>query len=428
MTSASTANQAQKSPVFRNVTCPFCGLLCDDLVVKRRATQLSITANGCPKASAGFEKTLGPSSPRIDGKDATLADAIARAASLLKRAKRPMYGGLATDVAGMRAVMELAEKTAGIVDHMHGDAMMRNILTVQEQGWIMTTVTEVRNRADLIIFVGTDASVFPRLYERCVWNKRTLSGLKTEDRELVFIGKGLNNKDATSPGGRKPQVLECATEGLAGVIAVLRALLSGQHIRAHHAAGIRLPQLTKLAARMQAAKYGVLVWEPAKLDFDHSEMVVQALCDMLKDLNTTTRFAGLTLAGNDGGIGAASVGAWLSGYPLRTSFENGYPEYDPTRYRCATQLASGETDVLVWISSIAGQPPPHFDGTTIVLGSPDMEDQDAHAVYIPVGTPGVDHAGLLIRCDSVVSLPARALRSSGLAEVAPTLDAIQQAL
>jgi formylmethanofuran dehydrogenase subunit B len=49
-------------------------------------------------------------------------------------------------------------------------------------------------------------------------------------------------------------------------------------------------------------------------------------------------------------------------------------------------------------------------------------------VFIPVGTPGVDHAGRLVRCDSVVSLPLKNLHRAELPRAADVLAAIEAAL
>jgi formylmethanofuran dehydrogenase subunit B len=49
-------------------------------------------------------------------------------------------------------------------------------------------------------------------------------------------------------------------------------------------------------------------------------------------------------------------------------------------------------------------------------------------VFIPVGTPGVDEKGRLVRCDSVVSLPLRNLHRAELPHVADVLKSIEAAL
>jgi formylmethanofuran dehydrogenase subunit B len=49
-------------------------------------------------------------------------------------------------------------------------------------------------------------------------------------------------------------------------------------------------------------------------------------------------------------------------------------------------------------------------------------------VFIPVGTPGLDHAGRLVRVDNVVSLPLKDLGRSELPSVADVAAAIEAKL
>jgi formylmethanofuran dehydrogenase subunit B len=63
-----------------------------------------------------------------------------------------------------------------------------------------------------------------------------------------------------------------------------------------------------------------------------------------------------------------------------------------------------------------------------VLGTPGLKLASPPAVFIPVGTPGVDHTGRIIRCDSVVSLPLRNLGRSLLPKAADILAAIELAI
>ena len=83
--------------LFKNVACPFCGMLCDDLEIERNGDALKVLKNGCGRSVAGFERKLPPSSPKIRGKEVTLAEAVKEAASLISRAGNPLVGGLGTD-------------------------------------------------------------------------------------------------------------------------------------------------------------------------------------------------------------------------------------------------------------------------------------------------------------------------------------------
>ena len=159
--------------------------------------------------------------PRIAGKPATREDAYARAAALLRDATQPLFAGLGTDVDGMRAVLSLADRTGGIVDHMHGAAMAANVATVQGHGWMTTTLSEVKNRADLLLFIGTDAvRHHPRFFERMVWDPQSLFGLASEERTVIYLGPDLDTQPGVSPGrrnsGAHPLRARAALRGGAG--------------------------------------------------------------------------------------------------------------------------------------------------------------------------------------------------------------------
>ena len=60
------------SEVYENVTCPFCGLLCDDIEVERTGSTIKVLKSGCPRSTAGFERVLPPAPPQIGGRDVDL--------------------------------------------------------------------------------------------------------------------------------------------------------------------------------------------------------------------------------------------------------------------------------------------------------------------------------------------------------------------
>ncbi len=420
---------SSSSGEVRNVTCPFCGLVCDDLVVAEAAGRLTVRANGCRISVPAFAHEPAPDAaqPRVAGRLATLHQAVAEVVRLLRGARLPLFAGLGTDVAGARAVGRLAERCGGVLDHMNSAAALRNGLVLQDSGWIATTLSEVRNRADLLVVAGSDiASRFPRFLERCIANRDTLFG---EERrcDVVFLGRGLP-EGVTLPGPA-PTVVPCEIPRLSEAFGVLRALLARRHLQAREAAGVPLAVWQQLAERLRAARYGVITWAAADLDFPHAELAVQAICELVKDLNRETRVTVLPLGGSDGDLTADSVQLWQTGFGSRTSYSRGYPEYDPYHLSAARLLESGEADVLVWVSSFdEARTPPTTAVPTVVLGRSGMAFAQQPSVFIPVGTPGLDHAGHLFRTDRVVALPLRRLRESALPSVAQAVAAIEGAL
>jgi formylmethanofuran dehydrogenase subunit B len=420
------------APCLSSVPCPFCSMLCDDLVLEGTSGGgLRVVKNGCPRAVAGFERPSLRAEPRIAGKPATREDAYARAAALLRDATQPLFAGLGTDVDGMRAVLSLAERTGGIVDHMHGAAMAANVATVQGHGWMTTTLSEVKNRADLLLFIGTDAiRHHPRLFERLVWDPPSLFGLKSEERTVIYLGSpDLDTKPGVGPGGREPEHIRCERERLCEVVLALRALFAGATLKAKTVAGVKTGVLATLVERLRAARYAVILWAAGDLDPESADLTIEAIVDLINDLNEGTRCAGLPLGGNDGSMTAQSVTIWQSGFPPRLSFAPGYPIHDPRRYATKRLLDTKAVDCLFWISSLGPTPPPEGPAVpTVILGLEVPRSPRSPEVFLPVATPGVDHAGQLVRLDSIVSLPLRRLRDSGLPSVAEVLGAIGQGL
>ncbi|MGH8583084.1 MAG: formylmethanofuran dehydrogenase [Gammaproteobacteria bacterium] len=412
------------------VPCPFCGLLCDDLRIETQTGgTLRVAANGCPRAVAGFERKPTDAAPRLRGKEATATQAYRHIAARLGAARFPLFAGLGTDVDGLRSVMRLADRCGGVVDHMHGEVQARNLCVLQDSGWITTTLAEVKNRADFLLFVGSDGVYdHPRFFERIVWSADSLFGLKPEQRTLVYLGADLDTKPGRSPAGLKPLVLQCPQEACAEVILALRSLLAGRGLRAATVGGVKTTRLVSLVEQMKKARYGVILWSAAQLGFAHADLTVQAIVDLIRDLNQATRYAGVPLGGNDGGASASSVCAWQSGFPLPTSFASGVPEHERHRYSAARLIEQQAPDLLLWISAFRAVPPPVTKIPSIVLGTPDLRLAAEPEVFVPVATPGVDHAGRLVRCDSVLSLPLRALRGTSLPSVAQVLDAVEPLL
>ena len=413
------------------VSSPFCGIGTDDLTIKVDGLSLKVIENGCAVNTPAFEQPITDTSARVDGKEVSLEIAITKAAELLRDTKLPVIVGCATDVNGMRGLLALADRCGAVVDNMNFTGARNNFLALQDSGWMNTTLAEVKNRCDLLLVVGTDLEAFaPRFFERYVWNKEAMFVEDTSQRSVIYLGKAPSGQASTSPNGQKAQVLECATDDLPEVLAVLRALVKGSQIRATSVCGLAVADLQMLADQLKAAKYGVVAWAAGALAFAHAELTVQKLSEMIKDINDlNTRCSGLPLAGKEGDQTANQVCGWTTGYPARTRFSRGYPEYDPFLNETSVLLASGEADALVWVQAFnVNAVPPETTLPTIVVGRSGMTFAKEPTVFIPVGTPGIDHAGHAFRMDNVVAIRLKKLRDSGLPSTAEVLNTIEQAL
>jgi formylmethanofuran dehydrogenase subunit B len=428
-TISSSAGQAGSSTsVTPDWTCPFCPLLCDDIAAGvHDDSSLSAPGTDCPRladALTRYGAADAACKPSVDGQDVDLDTALERAAAILSGAGRPLFGGLATDIAGARALYELAAGCGAIVDHLHGDALAASTLSLQDRGAFFTTLSEVRTRADLVIVFACQPSArYPRFYARA------LAGA-AQERALSFVACAVDPAASGVAQARVDSILPGAD--LFDVLALWSALLEGRSVAALHDDSGVARELAALIERIATARYTVFVYEPAALPGPHAALLIEALNRIIKAINRTTRAGGLPLGGDDGALSVNQTLTWLSGFPLRTRVAKparaaGEPplDHDPYRYRTDDLLAGRDIDALLWIASFGPQPLPAAlapDVPAIVLGHPALArsvgSHSGATVFIPVATPGIDSGGHLFRVDGTVVVPLRAARKVALPTVA----------
>jgi formylmethanofuran dehydrogenase subunit B len=409
-------------------TCPFCPLACDHLFVAAQGQTLALRGGECVRASralAQFAAAPARVDAEIDGRPCDLDAAATAAARLLGASRQPLFGGLGTDVAGARALYPLACATGAICDSGAGDALMAGLRALQDRGQFTTTLTEVRTRADVIVFVGgIRADAAPLIGLRC-----GIGDAQVPQRHVVVIGPEAADDALLAAWAAEPGI-SVETLSLQGdlfdTLALLSALVAGHHMAAADA------PLRALATRLLAARYGVLVGTPARWPA-HGALIVEAVHRIVGSLNRSTRAAALWIGGGDGAATVNSVFAWLSGLPLRTRLAPGGLEHEPLLFDEARLIDDGAVDALLWVSSFdADAAPPANRLPMVVLGHPALaaacRRSGVPTVFIPVATPGIGSAGHVFRTDGTVLMPLRALRADPLPTVADVLTRITTAL
>lgn len=405
-------------------TCPFCLLLCDTATVQVDAAgAMRLSGGGCAcarRALARFTARPSTASPRVDGRECALDEAVAAAARVLGGSRQPLFGGLGTDVSGARALYRLACRTGAICDAADGEALMTTLRATQDRGSFFTTLAEVRTRADLLVCVGgTPVRQAPEFFDRCGIGEALVA-----QRRVVVLGGGTADDAVLADLRARPGVTvdAIALHGdLFGTVSLLSALLAGRAVRDAP------PALQALAAQLRQARYAVFVGETRALP-RHGALVVEAVHRSVGTLNQGTRAAAMWLGGGNGAGTVNQVFTWLSGLPLRSRAGPLGLEHEPLCFAAPRLLADAAVDSLLWISSFDPDlAPPTTAPPTVLLGHPELARVPA-AVFIPVSTPGIGSPGHLFRADGSVMLPLFAVHDDGLPALAGVLDRIGEAM
>jgi formylmethanofuran dehydrogenase subunit B len=320
----------------------------------------------------------------IADKAVTLDSAAMEAARLLRASRMPVVAGLATDVAGARAAIILAEKLHGAYDHAASDAVLRDLAVMRQAGLMITTATELRARADCVLMVGAGlAADWPDMLDRLVLDAPARFDAEHAQRTIIRLGAGRNEATA----GVSLDIAATASV-LPQTVACLRAQVAG---RATHPSNRIAAQLEDAATRLKVARFGVAVWSADSLDV----LTIEMLAGLIRDLNQVTRFSGLPLAAPMNGNGVLQTSAWMTGFPMRTGFGRGFPEHDSWRFDATRMVETGEADIALWISAFGARGPAwQRQVPLIALAAPATRFSYPPHVRIDIGTPGIDHDGV----------------------------------
>jgi formylmethanofuran dehydrogenase subunit B len=414
---------------FKQVTCPHCGLLCDDLTVDADGASLKLIGKSnpaCAKAydDASFTSARLPAA-KIAGKKASLDAAIRKSAKLLQASSQPLVSGLIADVQACRNAVLLTEKIGGVIDHASGAGMRPNNTVMQRHGKVKTTLSEVRNRADLVIILGSQIfNQFPRLADRVLFPRTSLGGSKTTNKEIIVIDSA-NDSKGNIPRRKGISYLRLEADSLEEIIQRFQLAVTDHTNSAdkHDQAD----DINNLVSKLLAAHYSTIIWNSGLLNPASAEQSIQSITLAIKSLMKDVRCVGLPLGGSKGEITANQVITWQMGVPLPVSFASEVPEHQPLLYCGQSMLDNNEADLLLWVSTYSPEHvPPKTKARVILIGHPKMKVPGHVDVYIPVGIPGIDHTGLACRTDSVATLPLRKLRDINLPAASDVLKQITE--
>ena len=156
------------------VTCTGCALLCEDIEVVLENARIKESRNACRRGAARFRGCKNRLSPSVNKEQTDIDTAIKKAADILKNAKSPMLFGWSNSTCEAQVKgIQLAKKLNATIDDTSSFCQGILIERVLQKKFRTCSLEDVRNRADVLVYWGSDAqdsqprhlsrfSVFPR--------------------------------------------------------------------------------------------------------------------------------------------------------------------------------------------------------------------------------------------------------------------------
>ncbi len=443
--------------IVRAVTCPVCGCLCDDIELTVKDGKIVKVKNGCAMCESKFlgyksEHRLLKPLIRKNGKlvKASFEEAVKKAAQMLAEANYPiLYGWSSTSCEAIRVGLELAEEVGGVIDNTSTVCHGPSILSIQDVGIPSCTLGQIRHRADLVIYWGSNPwSAHPRHIERYTafsegrFEKSAWRGYLSKIKALIgkkkiesALRRVFFKKKPSAPShlkrepppeilkeGRKLIVIDVRRTKSAEIadyfiqvepnkdyelLQALRALIRDQEIDVDNVAGVPVEYLEEVADVMISCNFGVLFFGLGLTMTKGKLRNVDAALSLTRDLNTRTKFVIMPMRGHFNVTGTNTVFTWQTGYPYAVDFSLSYPRYNPGETSIIDILLRKESDAALIVASdpVANFPrkaAKHLVKNPLIVIDPHMNPTSQMAdVVFPSAFVGIEASGTAYRMDHV---------------------------
>ncbi len=392
-----------------NATCTFCGCLCDDIELTVADNTITRAKNACVLGKNWFLTRRSQDRPPalIKGQPASLEIALDRAAKILALARNPIVYGLSdTTCEAQQAALALADRIGACVDTTASACHAPSTMALQNVGLATCSLGEVKNRADLIIFWGSDPlESHPRHWGRYSATPRGWFHPHGAEERTTVVVDIRESKSALAADiflrirpGRDFEALW-----------ILRGLVKGLTFTEADVAdvGISLQALQDLAERMRSCKFGMFFFGMGLALTRGRYMNVEAAFLLVRDLNANTRFYAKPMRGRGNITGVDNVLCWQTGYPFAISLQRGYPRYGPGEFTMVEMLEAGEADAALIVgsdlySSLSPTALNHLEKIPTVVVDPNETQTARRAdVAFTTATYGINTTGTAYRMDDI---------------------------
>jgi formylmethanofuran dehydrogenase subunit B len=393
-----------------HVVCAFCGCDCDDILVTVEENRVTKAKNACVLGRAWFLSHGKPSGlpvARIEGKPVSMEEGVECATRYLANARYPfIYGLSSTSCEAQRICVALAEVLGGSIDCCTSVCHGPSGIALQGVGEPTCTLGEVKNRADLVVYWGSNpAESHPRHMARYAVTPKGMfvpEGRKGRTVVLVDVRRTASARAADI-------FLQIRPGKDFEALWALQALINGQKVDENgvQSIGLEMGQLTDLADRMMRCKFGVLFVGQGLTQTRGKHFNTSAAFLLVRALHRHTKFALIPMRGHGNVTGIDNVMAWQTGYPFGVNFSLGYPRFNPGEFTVVDVLVREETDAALVIaadpvSSLPGKAAAWLGKIpTIALDTHESETTRLARVSFTTATAGICAEGTVYRMDNI---------------------------
>jgi formylmethanofuran dehydrogenase subunit B len=294
--------------------------------------------------------------------------ALNKAAELIAGAVRPVfYGWSETSIETMKQGIALGEEVGAVLDNQATICHGPSLQAVQNAGYPVMTLGEVKNRADMCVYTGSNAmNSHPRHMARYTTFPRGYFRQRGRfDRTIVTMDPKYSDTAKMSDIW-----VGFEQNGDYEFYNAIRAVLKGKELKKDVIAGIPKEDIYELVEAMKNVEFGALFFGLGLTHTLSKQRNIDIAIQMVQDLNKFAKWVLMPMRGHFNVNGFNIFMAYEMGFPFGVDFARGYPRYMLGETNTIDLLTREEPDVFL---VIAADPGAHFPGGA-----------NKHLVNIPV--------------------------------------------
>jgi formylmethanofuran dehydrogenase subunit B len=381
--------------------CTGCGLLCEDIELDIEKNKINKVLTACRIGVAHMKEGKGEAVYQVDSKPVDEAKAISEAAAILKNAKNPLIFGLGASTSEtQKTAIELAKKINATLDDTSSFCLGSLVEALISDRIRTCTLDDVRNKADVIIFWGTDPSdSHPRHLSKYSYFPRGKEKQRGWEEERTAIAVDVRKSHTAKICGN--YFFQIPQGGDAEFIEAIIAGISGKLPKT----SFNYPpkKILELANILKGAKFGVIF---AGRGLVHSLENLEPIFKLMKVLNEKANFHLMPMSGNYNTMGFNENLFAETGYVNRVKFENGTVLHGP-EFSIVESLKAKKVDAALIVdadpfSILPGSIVKNLQEIPIITIDPYETLTSRHSkVYINTAISGVEAGGSATRMDRV---------------------------
>ena len=401
---------------MKRIPCSGCSLICDDIIVRSDGIFIDEVIGACSKGKERFDQVTAKNrilTPMIrkNGKleNVSWENALEKTIELLRNSSKPILYGFSnvTCEAQLKGI-EFAKAIDGFIDSNSIICQGRILNVAKKTGITLTTLSEIINKADLLVLWGTNvAESIPRLLNKALFSRGKFRMTGREIKTLVIIDP-VKTASFNVMGVRDLSLLIKPNKDLDLIRVLKDECCLADSIPSEGVAGIDQDDLKRLLLHLSGAENGVVFIGQGLLKPQAEPNILEEFLELIQMINLKQekgRISVVMVGGHFNMVGFDQVSLSICGKNGSLQFKD--KNLIETNDTIVSKIKNNDFDCSIIVGT---DPISHFpiqlskelsSKPLIVLDNRKSATSYIADVVLPTAISGIENGGLSYRLDQV---------------------------